>query len=735
MRIPLLFATLVCTAIPLFAQDTTQIKILRRNLGRASEAEKFELLNKLAWEYRAYQPDSAIDFGKKALEWGEKFRKTEIALSLNFIGLGYYHKGDHLVAYDYFKKAMDAASTNADELQLAHAYNNVGRLFMEQGLLDKGHAYLLQAKEIFERKNEWSGLAYCLQSLGNYYKLKEDYAASERSYLQAYQIRLRLDNPKELISAMLQLGKMYLAEHKIDEALTFFHRADSTSQRLGDGLLLAEARVNLAECEMTRGNLPLAEQMAEEGLSKIKSYNNGRLLPEAYLTMGQIQYKKGDIEKARKYFTLTLGVSAARKDLNTRLEAYFFLWQFSKRNTIANQTEMDLYTNYMTLRDSIRTLEAAQQESKLHFQLTIEQKEAENDILKAKEERKLAVIYSLIFMVFLVLIILYLVIKNRKRILRVTHLLEDRNNEIKKVNLELERKHDTLENHMATLVEFSKNRSIAIGNMTNAARHIVEVTARRLQVSQVSIWVYHDEEQCIETIAGFNLHKGSHLSTMRIAYQDAPVYFETLRKERMIVANQARELEATREFAESYFKPNDIYSLLDVSVFQDGELKGLLCCEQQHELRTWTAEDMIFATSVADVISLAFRTAQRLEYEMHIKDQNRKISLMNDVLEERVKQRTEELETQNKRLAEYAFINSHSLRGPLSRILGIINLIDHNKSVNEPELIEHLKTSGNDLDLIVKKIGEILHSGNYLTIDKLNEYINGKTETDTGQKT
>ena len=80
---------------------------------------------------------------------------------------------------------------------------------------------------------------------------------------------------------------------------------------------------------------------------------------------------------------------------------------------------------------------------------------------------------------------------------------------------------------------------------------------------------------------------------------------------------------------------------------------------------------------------------------------------MNEMLEDRVRQRTIELENKNKRLSEYAFINSHMLRAPVSRILGLINLIKNsniNISLQETEeLIGLLGKSTDELDNIVKK--------------------------------
>ena len=59
-------------------------------------------------------------------------------------------------------------------------------------------------------------------------------------------------------------------------------------------------------------------------------------------------------------------------------------------------------------------------------------------------------------------------------------------------------------------------------------------------------------------------------------------------------------------------------------------------------------------------------------------------------------------------------INSHLLRGPLCRILGLIHLVDHTEiQTKEKDLIDHLKTSAEELDEVVKKINSAIEKGGH----------------------
>lgn len=712
---------IVFNVVCAFAQNLDKINALRDELTKATtDSRKYNAYNNLAWEFRSAFPDSAIHYSKLAYDLGLKLKRRDLAKSLNFIGVSYYHKGDNLVAYDFYKEAVKWAEANDDSLQLGHAFNNLGRLFQEQGMMQQSLVNLLNARNIFTAIPDSSGMAYASQSLGGYYKLNKQYKESEGQYIRALSIRLAIKNPREIISAYLLLGKLYLEEQQVDKALKQFKQADSLAVSIHDDLALAETKMQVAECLMVKGSLQDAERIGLEGLTRIRQAGNNRLLPEANLIMGQIYQNKGDATQARKYFDNTVNVATTRNDLNTRMEAYFYLWQASRAKN-SSSVEFEYYSKYVTLKDSVQNMEARQREAQLNFQFEIQKRDVENRVLRAKTQRKTAVIAGLAVLIVSVLIILYLVVRNRRRILRINKLLEDRNNQIKRMNGLLRHKNIALEGHMNTLSAFSKNKSITIGNLAMAAKDIVSITSKKLKISQVSIWIYNNEEKRIETLACYRLDGDLYRETQTILYADAPAYFEAIKAERIIVAHEARTHAATHEFTEQYFIPNNIYSLLDVSFFLDGQLKGVLCCEHMGKVRQWTAEDKLFVSSVADIITLSFRAAQRLEYEHQIKEQNRKIGQMNEVLEQKVQLRTEELEKQNHALREYAFINSHMLRGPLSRVLGLINLLAMNKSHDDANVLKLLRKSSDELDQIVRKITMAIDSGMPLRADELRD--------------
>ncbi len=93
-----------------------------------------------------------------------------------------------------------------------------------------------------------------------------------------------------------------------------------------------------------------------------------------------------------------------------------------------------------------------------------------------------------------------------------------------------------------------------------------------------------------------------------------------------------------------------------------------------------------------------------------LKSSNESIKELNETLEQMVKERTNKINDQLNQLTKYAHMNSHEVRAPLARMLGLMQLIKHNDTAPDQknELINMLYDASNELDTIVKEMNRLL---------------------------
>lgn len=314
--------------------------------------------------------------------------------------------------------------------------------------------------------------------------------------------------------------------------------------------------------------------------------------------------------------------------------------------------------------------------------------------------------------------------------------------EKEKTSNDLHEKKLRLEKYQTALIGLSKDKTVTEGQLEALFEKICTLAVTNLEVSRVSVWTFSHSPTCINRKYLFEISGGTD-ELVVLHKSDFPRYFSALETKSFIAADDARAHVSTSEFTQSYLKPLNIFSMLDSPVSIDGELIGVICCEHQHQIRVWTAEDILFIQSLADIIALGFKTSQIKDLIQQIRTQNQvlidkqnqieslndelnlsneALTKMNESLEIAVNERTNKLEQQNIQLTEYAFINSHLLRAPLSRILGLCQLLNSTKEP-DPVIFQALIKSSEELDTIIKKISDLLYDGNNFSREQIKDII------------
>lgn len=482
MRKSLFFLSIIAFTTA-YAQQISRIDSLRKALKKATLRQQFDLLNDIGFAYRLSYPDSTIWYCTRAYEIGQELKlPKELSKPLSFIGLANAYKGDFKTSFDYHIRAIEIARQQNDTIQLAYGYNNFGRLFFDQGDYERAFENLIEAQKLFELKNDKAGLAYVYRSLSHIYASQNDYDRALQMSLKAYQLRKQIGEPRTLLSSLMELGQVYSKLKSAADAENCFRQADSIATRIKDRISRAEVQLNLAEFLLASGKPARADSVAQQAYRHIRETDNTRLKPRAELLLGKINYELGRLDEAERYLRKVVALNP-NIHLHLQRDAALYLSKIlEKRGMIA---EANRYVNqYILLQEKLANVDLARHIERLQFQLEMEKKESENNLLKANEAQNKAIIRAqriqntaLIVIVFLTTALVVVMWYANKKQKQVGVRLVQQKEEIEKQRQAILAQNEKLEKNVRELSDLNHEKD----TLMNIVAHDLKSPLHRIQ--------------------------------------------------------------------------------------------------------------------------------------------------------------------------------------------------------------------------------------------------------------
>lgn len=186
------------------------------------------------------------------------------------------------------------------------------------------------------------------------------------------------------------------------------------------------------------------------------------------------------------------------------------------------------------------------------------------------------------------------------------------------------------------LKELATDPSLYSLSLSKALSRITGIASGGMGTGRTSIWYYHDQGRAIRCMDLFEKELDRHSSGIILGSEDYPAYFDALKTDRVIAAEDARTDHRTSEFTENYLKPLGIGAMLDAPIMAFGKTYGVLCFEHIGQARSWNSEEMSFATSIADIVALVIETNERREAEALLEQETELLRTLIDNLPDHV---------------------------------------------------------------------------------------------------
>jgi len=145
--------------------------------------------------------------------------------------------------------------------------------------------------------------------------------------------------------------------------------------------------------------------------------------------------------------------------------------------------------------------------------------------------------------------------------------------------------------------------AIEHGSWDEAVRYACRVVAEALPVDRVGIWMLDQRRELLRCDNLFVRPDDLESAGMTIKFAESATYLEHLRAEHVLDAGDARRDRRLRDLRGGYVEPLGIGAILDAAIVQDGEVRGVICCEHPGKARPWNPDEVSFVTSVSSLLA------------------------------------------------------------------------------------------------------------------------------------
>ncbi len=190
--------------------------------------------------------------------------------------------------------------------------------------------------------------------------------------------------------------------------------------------------------------------------------------------------------------------------------------------------------------------------------------------------------------------------------------------ELLNANIELKETERLLGKHNQVLAKLIRNESYFLKELDEVIKEITETTASTLGVERSSVWFFAEDRNILKCIDLFNLCYKLHQSGEEYRVTEFPEYFSALDNDIALSVYDAINDSRTSKFAEHYYKPLRITSVLDVPIRVGNKYVGIFSNEHIGKKRRWLIEEQNFVSSMVEFLSLAIEKKELYKAETNL---------------------------------------------------------------------------------------------------------------------
>ena len=416
----LLWGLSISIFLPFFATaQTAQLDSLKQILIDApKDTQRLRLLFEIMDGSMFSDAQQTLEKATEALSLAEKLEIDSSIMRAHYgIGVGHYFSGEFNASITHVKEATQYAELVGTSKNIIDCYNLQGSIYEQLSATDSALVVIYKALNLAEEVNNRSRIITALANLGRLFLINKEEDRAKINWLQA--LKISLEDKDSLVAATMYNNLATItsdsdsALNYLENALTIFKNSNHMD---GIGHTTLNIGSEYFKQDQYSKAIPYFLESIEIWKNPATNFKPG--LVNAYMNMGSSTGMLDQTAESEQWFAKALALADSLE--NTYLKKDIFEIKselYEKKQQTAKALES--YKVMVALQDTLFSEEKAEElaESETRYQTAkkeVELSEKELTIAKQKSNQKNILLFSLV--IFLALIGLFQYFRNRQSI-------------------------------------------------------------------------------------------------------------------------------------------------------------------------------------------------------------------------------------------------------------------------------------------------------------------------------
>ncbi len=410
---------------------------LEVSVDKKPKKDTIEAFIKRSKDLTNSNPPQAIEYAILSYDLATQIKSTQLVYE-SALQLSLLHDilTDHKKAFDYAKIALENATILDDDAKIADATYQLGTIYFSVFELEKSVELYYESLTYYDKINDRKGYLIALNGIGNIYTAQENYDKALDIFFDCYNISLEINDERNRAAILNNIAHSYMGKGYYEKSIPYLEESIGIYELHNNKYWQSVGNFNLGDCY---SNIPKNKENAitylEKAIDLATEINNYDTIILSKLSLAS--YHKNNTN---------INVSIALAQEAYQLGKAYNLPHYVKRAAAILQNcyalldkHKDAY-KYLAveyeLSNSLGIEKSIEKIAKLEFQNKIEKEQYLLKIAHQKQKFKQYMVGGLLVMILLG-IILYLIIKFRKKIKKIFFETKEINNQLNLKNKEL----------------------------------------------------------------------------------------------------------------------------------------------------------------------------------------------------------------------------------------------------------------------------------------------------------